>query len=203
MLPPNSVFPIAVHHPISRLSHSEPSSSTPSPAPSLESITSECLAKAADNLNDGSVPKSSSEPTVHAPAASTLSHSDSPLISVPSGEGPTVLPACSTDSSLSSSSDLTGYGDEAQGGHLQTGRICLSGNLKTSPGNTFPKPPAGASPTPILLASELNSGSASNSPSPKAQPKVGSRHSWKLSIFFLSFPYSSPSLPTKAIHWHT
>ncbi|XP_013910390.1 PREDICTED: MICAL-like protein 1 [Thamnophis sirtalis] len=171
MLPPNSVFPIAVHHPISRLSHSEPSSSTPSPAPSLESITSECLAKAADNLNDGSVPKSSSEPTVHAPAASILSHSDSPLISVPSGEGPTVLPACSTDSSLSSSSDLMGNGDEAQGGHLQTGRICLSGNLKTSPGNTFPKPPAGASPTPILLASELNSGSASNSPSPKAQPK--------------------------------
>ncbi|XP_032077154.1 MICAL-like protein 1 isoform X1 [Thamnophis elegans] len=165
-----SAFPL-VHHPISRLSHSEPSSSTPSPAPSLESITSECLAKAADNLNDGSVPKSSSEPTVHAPAASILSHSDSPLISVPSGEGPTVLPACSTDSSLSSSSDLMGNGDEAQGGHLQTGRICLSGNLKTSPGNTFPKPPAGASPTPILLASELNSGSASNSPSPKAQPK--------------------------------
>uniref|UniRef100_A0A670XXP0 MICAL like 1 n=1 Tax=Pseudonaja textilis TaxID=8673 RepID=A0A670XXP0_PSETE len=141
-----------VHHPISRLSHSEPSSSTPSPALSLESITSECLAKAADNLNDASVPKSSSEPTVHAP-------------------GPTVLPACSTDSSLSSSSDLTGYGDEAQGGHLQTARICPSGNLKTSPGNIFPKPPAGASPTPILLASELNSGSASNSPSPKAQPK--------------------------------
>ncbi|XP_058045845.1 MICAL-like protein 1 isoform X2 [Ahaetulla prasina] len=160
-----------VHHPISRLSHSEPSSSTPSPAPSLESITSECLAKAADNLNDASVPKSSSEPTVHAPAASILSHSDSPLISVPSGEGPTVLPACSTDSSLSSSSDLTVYGDEAQGGHLQTARICSSGNFKTSPGNIFPKPPAGASPTPILLASELNSGSSSNSPSPKAQPK--------------------------------
>ncbi|KAG8138160.1 hypothetical protein E2320_004086 [Naja naja] len=160
-----------VHHPISRLSHSEPSSSTPSPALSLESITSECLAKAADNLNDAAVPKSSSEPTVHAPTASILSHSDSPLISIPSGEGPTVLPACSTDSSLSSSSDLTGYGDETQGGHLQTARICSSGNLKTSPGNIFPKPPAGASPTPILLASELNSGSASNSPSPKAQPK--------------------------------
>ncbi|KAM3833120.1 MICAL-like protein 1 isoform 1-T1 [Vipera latastei] len=160
-----------VHHPMSRLSHSEPSSSTPSPAPSLESITSECLAKAADNLNDASVLKSSSEPTVHAPAASILSHSDSPLISVPSGEGPAVLPGCSADSSLSSSSDLTGYGDEAQGGHLQTARTCSSGDLKTSPGDTFPKPPAGASPTPILLASELNSGSASNSPSPKAQPK--------------------------------
>ncbi|XP_007434465.1 MICAL-like protein 1 isoform X1 [Python bivittatus] len=165
-----SASPLA-HHPISRLSHSEPSSSTPSPALSLESITSECLAKAADNLDDASVPKSSSEPTVHAPAASILSHSDSPLISVPSGEGPAVLPGCSTDSSLSSSSDLTGYGDEAQGGHLQTARSCSAGNLKTSPGQVSPKPPAGATPTPILLASDFSSGSARNSPSPKAQPK--------------------------------
>ncbi|XP_063165123.1 MICAL-like protein 1 isoform X2 [Candoia aspera] len=165
-----SASPLA-HHPISRLSHSEPSSSTPSPALSLESITSECLAKAADNLDDVPVLKSSSEPTVHAPAASILSHSDSPLISAPPGEGPAVLPGCSTDSSLSSSSDLTGYGDEAQGGHLQTARSCSAGNLKTSPVQVSPKPPAGAAPTPILLASDLSSGSARNSPSPKAQPK--------------------------------
>ncbi|XP_061495069.1 MICAL-like protein 1 [Rhineura floridana] len=160
------------HHPISRLSHSEPSSSTPSPALSLESITSECLAKAADNLDETSVPKSSSEPTVHVPdASSVVSCSAPPLAGASSGEGPTPLPGCSTNSSLSSSSDLAGDSSKAQGGHPQTPQSCSAGNLKTIPGGISPKLLAGATPTPILLASDLSGGAARNSPSPKAQPK--------------------------------
>ncbi|XP_062989585.1 MICAL-like protein 1 isoform X1 [Elgaria multicarinata webbii] len=161
-----------VHHPISRLSRSEPPSSTPSPALSLESITSECLAKAADNLEETSVPKSSSEPAVHAPVASVvISCSDPPLASVSSSEGPVALPSGSTVSSLSSSSDLAGDGHEVQGGDLQTTRSCSAGNLKSIPGRVSPRPPAGATPTPLLLASDLSGGAARNSPSPKAQPK--------------------------------
>ncbi|XP_044296943.1 MICAL-like protein 1 isoform X2 [Varanus komodoensis] len=161
-----------VHHPVSRISHSEPSSSTPSPALSLESITSECLAKAADNLEETSVPKSSSEPMVHAPAASVVvSCSDPPLASVSSRESPAALPSGSTGSSLSSSSDLAGDGQEAQGRNFQTTPSCSSGNLDASPGRVSPRLPPSATPTPILLASDLSGRAATNSPSPKAQPK--------------------------------
>ncbi|XP_066489573.1 MICAL-like protein 1 [Tiliqua scincoides] len=158
-------------HPISRLSHSEPSSCTPSPALSLESITSECLTKTAGDLDETSVPKSSSEPTVHAPSASIESCSDPPLASVSSSEDPTVLPSCSANSSFSSFGDLAGCGTEVHGGTLQTTRSSSAGSLTSSPGRLSPKPPPGAAPTPILLASELCSGTARNSPSPKAQPK--------------------------------
>ncbi|XP_053109409.1 MICAL-like protein 1 isoform X2 [Hemicordylus capensis] len=165
-----SASPLAPH-PISRLSRSEPSSSSPSPALSLESITSECSAKAAVTLDETSVPKSSSEPTVHAPAACVVSCTDPSLVNVSSRESPTALPSCSTNSSFSSSSDLTGYGNEVPGGIAQTIRSRSVGNLEASPGRLSPKPPANAIPTPILLASELGSGTARNSPSPKAQPK--------------------------------
>ncbi|KAJ6658976.1 hypothetical protein lerEdw1_019613 [Lerista edwardsae] len=158
-------------HPLSRLSHSEPSSSTPSPALSLESIASECLTKTAGDLDETSVPKSSSEPTVHAPSAAITSRSEPPLASASSSEDPAALPGCSANSSFSSSSDLTGCGTEAHGGTLPATRSCSAGSLTTSPGRLSPKPPPGASPTPILLVSELGSGTARNSPSPKAQPK--------------------------------
>ncbi|KAH0616901.1 hypothetical protein JD844_028358 [Phrynosoma platyrhinos] len=157
------------HHSISRLSRSEPSSSTPSPALSLESITSECSAKASENLEETSVPKSSSEPMVHAPAASSTPCLDLPHAYI-SGEGPAVLPSCSAVSSLSSS-ELADSSSEVPEGNLQTTKSCSAGNMKTSSGQVSSKPLAGATPTPILLMSDLNSGSARNSPSPKAQPK--------------------------------
>ncbi|XP_077195604.1 MICAL-like protein 1 [Paroedura picta] len=161
-----SASPLA-HHPISRLSHSEPSSSAPSPAPSLESIASECLAKTDSNLDEASVPKSSSEPMVHAPAASAASSSGPRLDSISSGEIPAALPSCSPNSSFSSSSDLAMYGN---GVDLQATRSCSSGSLKTSLGRMSPKLPPGASPTPVLLPSDL-SGTVRNSPSPKTQQK--------------------------------
>ncbi|XP_048355547.1 MICAL-like protein 1 isoform X2 [Sphaerodactylus townsendi] len=161
-----SASPLA-HHPISRLSHSEPSSSAPSPALSLESITSECLTKTNGDLDETSVPKSSSEPTVHAPAASTVSCSGPPFTSPSSSEIPAAVPSCSTNSSFSSSSDLAAY---SNGTNLQATRSCSAGSLKISPGRMSPKPPPGASPTPILTTTDL-SGTVRNSPSPKAQQK--------------------------------
>nr|XP_020643391.1 MICAL-like protein 1 [Pogona vitticeps] len=156
------------HHSISRLSRSEPSSTTPSPALSLESITSECLAKAAVNLEEASVPKSSSEPMVHAPSMSSTSSSEPPVADISANGGSTVLPSCSAVPFFSSSSDL---GGEVQGGCLQTPRSCSAGTLENSSGEISPKLPAGSTPTPIVLVSDLSGGADKNSPSPKAQPK--------------------------------
>ncbi|XP_020643391.3 MICAL-like protein 1 isoform X1 [Pogona vitticeps] len=156
------------HHSISRLSRSEPSSTTPSPALSLESITSECLAKAAVNLEEASVPKSSSEPMVHAPSMSSTSISEPPVADISANGGSTVLPSCSAVPFFSSSSDL---GGEVQGGSLQTPRSCSAGTLENSSGEISPKLPAGSTPTPIVLVSDLSGGADQNSPSPKAQPK--------------------------------
>uniref|UniRef100_A0A8C3IER5 MICAL like 1 n=1 Tax=Chrysemys picta bellii TaxID=8478 RepID=A0A8C3IER5_CHRPI len=160
-----------VHHPISRLSHSEPSSSTPSPALSLESINSECSVKAAGDPDEASVPKSSSEPTVHVPAASKISCADTPLTSVSSSESPAAPASLSANSSFSSSSELASSSGEAQGGAQQTSKSFSDSNLKTSPSQLPPKPPASASPTPILLASDMGEGGPKNSPSPKPQLK--------------------------------
>ncbi|NWT30142.1 MILK1 protein, partial [Cardinalis cardinalis] len=155
------------HHPISRLSHSEPSSSTPSPALSLESINSESSAKVLGDTDEASVPKSSSEPTVHTPAAAKTCSAEAPLASVSSGESPAVPASLSTNSSFSSSS-LSG---EMQPSTLHTSRSISTGSLKTSPSRLPPKPPAGASPTPILLASDGGAGSPKTSSSPKPQLK--------------------------------
>ncbi|XP_014112176.1 PREDICTED: MICAL-like protein 1 isoform X1 [Pseudopodoces humilis] len=154
------------HHPISRLSHSEPSSSTPSPALSLESINSESSAKVLGDTDEASVPKSSSEPTVHMPAAAKTSSTDAPLASVSSSESPAVPASLSTNSSSSSSSKLASLS-----GEMQTSRSISTGSLKTSPSRLPPKPPAGASPTPILLVSDGGSGSPKTSSSPKPQLK--------------------------------
>uniref|UniRef100_A0A8C8VLL4 MICAL like 1 n=1 Tax=Pelusios castaneus TaxID=367368 RepID=A0A8C8VLL4_9SAUR len=160
-----------VHHPISRLSHSEPSSSTPSPALSLESINSESSAKAVGDLDEASVPKSSSEPTVHVPAASKISSADTPLTSISSSESPAAPTSLSTNSSSSSSSELASSSGEAQGGAQQTSKGFSDNSLKTSPSQLLPKLPAGASPTPILVASDEHGGGSKNSPSPKPQLK--------------------------------
>ncbi|NWI03879.1 MILK1 protein, partial [Tichodroma muraria] len=159
------------HHPISRLSHSEPSSSTPSPALSLESINSESSAKVLGDTDETSVPKSSSEPTVHIPAAAKTSSTEAPLASVSSSESPAVPASLSTNSSFSSSSELASLSGETQPSTLHTSRSISTGSLKTSPSRLPPKPPAGASPTPILLASDGGAGSTKTSSSPKPQLK--------------------------------
>ncbi|KFP51217.1 MICAL-like 1, partial [Cathartes aura] len=165
-----SASPLA-HHPISRLSHSEPSSSTPSPALSLESINSESSAKVLGDTDEASVPKSSSEPTVHTPTATKTSSTDTPLASVSSSESPAAPASLSTNSSFSSSSELASFSGEAQPSTPHASRSVSTGSLKTSPSRLPPKPPAGASPTPILLASDRGAGSPKTPSSPKPQPK--------------------------------
>ncbi|XP_074864950.1 MICAL-like protein 1 isoform X2 [Carettochelys insculpta] len=180
-----------VHHPISRLSHSEPSSSTPSPALSLESINSECSAKAAGDLDEASVPKSSSEPTVHVPAVSKTCCADTPLISISSCDSPAAPASLSTNSSSSSSSELASSSGEAQQGAQQPSKSVSGSTLKTSPSRLPPKPPAGASPTPILLASDMGEGSPTNSPSPKPQLKSSCKEN---PFNRKSSPVASPSV---------
>ncbi|NWI64399.1 MILK1 protein, partial [Todus mexicanus] len=165
-----SASPLA-HHPISRLSHSEPSSSTPSPALSLESINSESSAKVLGDTDEASVSKSSSEPTVHTPTTTKTSSTDMPLASVSSSESPAAPASLSTNSSFSSSSELASFSGEAQPSTLRASRSISTGSLKTSPSRLPPKPPAGASPTPILLASDGVAGSPSTPSSPKPQLK--------------------------------
>uniref|UniRef100_A0A8V0Y126 MICAL like 1 n=1 Tax=Gallus gallus TaxID=9031 RepID=A0A8V0Y126_CHICK len=158
-------------HPVSRLSHSEPSSSTPSPALSLESINSESSAKVLGDTDEASVPKSSSEPTVHTPTATKTSHTDTPLTSISSSESPAAPASLSTNSSFSSSSELASFSGEVQNSTPHASRSVSAGSLKTSPSRLPPKPPAGTSPTPILLASEGGTGSPKPSSSPKPQLK--------------------------------
>ncbi|XP_064310728.1 MICAL-like protein 1 isoform X1 [Phalacrocorax carbo] len=165
-----SASPLA-HHPISRLSHSEPSSSTPSPALSLESINSESSAKVLGDTDEASVPKSSSEPTVHTPAATKTSSTDTPLASISSSESPAAPASLSTNSSFSSSSELASFSGEVQPSTPQASRSISTGSLKTSPSQLLPKPPAGASPTPILLAPDGGAGSPRTPSSPKPQLK--------------------------------
>ncbi|KAM6093465.1 MICAL-like protein 1 isoform 1-T1 [Chlamydotis macqueenii] len=162
---------LLAHHPISRLSHSEPSSSTPSPALSLESINSESSAKVLGDTDEASLPKSSSEPTVHTPTATKTSSTDVPLASISSSESPAAPASLSTNSSFSSSSELASFSGEAQPTTPHASRSVSTGSLKTSPSRLPPKPPAGASPTPILMASDGGSGSPKTPSSPKPQLK--------------------------------
>ncbi|XP_026718780.1 MICAL-like protein 1 [Athene cunicularia] len=162
---------LLAHHPNSRLSHSEPSSSTPSPALSLESINSESSAKVLGDPDEASVPKSSSEPTVHMPTATKTSSIDMPLASVSSSESPAAPASLSIHSSFSSSSELASFSGETQPSTPHTSRSVSTGSLKTSPSQLPPKPPAGASPTPILLASSEGARSPKMASSPKPQLK--------------------------------
>ncbi|XP_074127775.1 MICAL-like protein 1 isoform X2 [Sminthopsis crassicaudata] len=81
-----SASPLALHPPgppTPRLSHSEPPSSTPSPALSVESLSSEGSVPAPGEPEPPAVPKSSSEPSVHAPAPASLSASSSEELAPP------------------------------------------------------------------------------------------------------------------------
>lgn len=124
------------------------------------------------DTDEASVPKSSSEPTVHTPTATKTSHTDTPLTSVSSSESPAAPASLSTNSSFSSSSELASFSGEVQNSTPHASGSISAGSLKTSPSRLPPKPPAGASPTPILLASEGGTGSAKPSSSPKPQLKV-------------------------------
>uniref|UniRef100_A0A8C6R3K1 MICAL-like protein 1 n=1 Tax=Nannospalax galili TaxID=1026970 RepID=A0A8C6R3K1_NANGA len=138
-----SASPLVLH--ASRLSHSEPPSATPSPALSVESLSSESCSQTANQglLEPPAVPKSSSEPAVHAPGAhGTPGNSASP----------------SANSSLSSSGELVQPGGE----QLPQART------RGSPGT---KPCSGATPNPLLLAGDRSPAPSPGSSSPQLQVK--------------------------------
>ncbi|KAF2980344.1 hypothetical protein EK904_008282 [Melospiza melodia maxima] len=104
-------------------------------------------------------------------AAAKSSSTEAPLASVSSGESPAVPASLSTNSPFSSSGELASLSGETQPSTLHSSRNISTGSLKTSPSRLPPKPPAGASPTPILLASDGGAGSPKTSSSPKPQLK--------------------------------
>ncbi|XP_074083000.1 MICAL-like protein 1 [Macrotis lagotis] len=119
-----SASPLALHPPGPRLSHSEPPSSTPSPALSVESLSSEGSVPGPGELEPPVVPKSSSEPTVHVPGAST---------------------SLSATPSVSSSEELT---------QPCLDQASTSSSTSYAKGTPPTKPCVGAAPTPLLLVGE-------------------------------------------------
>lgn len=141
-----SASPLAIH--ASRLSHSEPPSATPSPALSVESLSSESSSHTAnaEPLEPPAVPKSSSDPAVHVPGT-------------PGTSGNSVTP--SANSSLSSSGELG----------QPSGEQMLQARTKGSAGTHSTKPFSGATPTPFLLAGDRNPAPPVGSASPQLQIK--------------------------------
>lgn len=133
----------------SRLSHSEPPSATPSPALSVESLSSESSSHTAnaEPLEMPAVPKSSSDPAVHVPGT-------------PGTAGNSVTP--SANSSLSSSGELGQPGGEQ----------VPQARTRGSPGTQATKPFSGATPTPFLLAGDRSPAPSRGSSSPQLQIKV-------------------------------
>ncbi|XP_006865259.1 PREDICTED: MICAL-like protein 1 [Chrysochloris asiatica] len=143
-----SASPLALH--TSRLSHSEPPSSTPSPALSVESLSSEGFNQTSGGelLEPPPVPKSSSEPVVHAPGT------------------PGTSASISADSSLSSSGELV----QSRSDQTPQASPGLSTNARGSPGAQEAKPCSGAAPTPLLLVGDRSPASPGNT-SPQLQVK--------------------------------
>ncbi|XP_025138665.3 MICAL-like protein 1 isoform X5 [Bubalus bubalis] len=125
----------------SRLSRSEPPSATPSPALSVESLSSESSSQppSEELLEPPVVPKSSSEPAVHAPGTP------------------------GTSASLSANSSLSSSGELVQPSMDQTPQASpgLAPNTRGSPGHPPAKPCSGTAPTLLVLA-----GDKSPAPSP-------------------------------------
>ncbi|KAM4023450.1 MICAL-like protein 1 [Anomaloglossus baeobatrachus] len=130
--------PLARHsgHLISRLSHSEPPSGSPSPALSTESLPTEPSTK---DQESESVPKSSSEPTIH-----------SPTTSGPTNEGGADFLSHSTNShdqsQLSANTSLSSSGDLASTSEVQESlspekRDSSCDSLRASPSRPAPQPP--------------------------------------------------------------
>ncbi|KAM7115100.1 MICAL-like protein 1 isoform 2-T2 [Molossus nigricans] len=140
-----SASPLALH--ASRLSRSEPPSATPSPALSVESLSSEGSSQTASGglLEPPAVPKSSSEPAVHAPGT------------------PGTSASLSANSSLSSSGDTMDRMPQASPG--------LARNSRGSSGPQPAKPCSGAAPTPLLLVGDKLPVPFPGSASPQLQVK--------------------------------
>ncbi|XP_055458919.1 MICAL-like protein 1 [Psammomys obesus] len=138
--------PLALH--ASRLSHSEPSSATPSPALSVESLASESSSRTASvqPLEPPAVPKSSSDPAVHAPGTAGTS-------------GNSVTP--------SANSSPTSPGELGQPSSEQVPQARTRG----SPGSQATKPFSGATPTPFLMAADRSPAPSVGSSSPQLQTK--------------------------------
>ncbi|XP_049740362.1 MICAL-like protein 1 isoform X1 [Elephas maximus indicus] len=144
-----SASPLVLH--TSRLSHSEPPSSTPSPALSVESLSSESSSQTTSQelLEPPPVPKSSSEPVVHAPGP------------------PGTSAARSADSSLSSLGEL-GQPNADQMPQASPG---LTTNTRVSPDPQAAKPCSGTAPTPLLLVGDGNPAPSAGASSPQLQVK--------------------------------
>ncbi|XP_026926559.1 MICAL-like protein 1 isoform X2 [Acinonyx jubatus] len=142
-----SASPLALH--TSRLSHSEPPSATPSPALSVESLSSEGPGQTppGELLEPPVVPKSSSEPAVHAP--------DTPA----------------TSASLFASSSLSSSGELVQPSTDRTPQASpgLAPNTRRSPGPQPAKPCGGAAPTPLLLVGDKSPVPSPGTSSPQLQ----------------------------------
>ncbi|MEJ1271524.1 eukaryotic translation initiation factor 3 subunit L [Cricetulus griseus] len=141
-----SASPLVLH--ASRLSHSEPPSATPSPALSVESLSSESSSHTAnaEPLEPPAVPKSSSDPAVHMPGT-------------PGTSGNSVTP--SANSSLSPS------GEQGQ----PSGEQMPQARTRGSPSTQATKPCSGATPTPFLLAGDRSPAPSLGSSSPQLQIK--------------------------------
>ncbi|XP_015447102.1 MICAL-like protein 1 isoform X1 [Pteropus alecto] len=144
-----SASPLALH--ASRLSRSEPPSATPSPALSVESLSSEGSSQtpSGELLEPPVVPKSSSEPAVHAPGTP------------------------GTSASLSANSSLSSSGELVQPSMDQTPQANpgLAPSTRGSPGSQPAKPCSGAAPTPLLLVGEKSLVPSSGTSSPQLQVK--------------------------------
>nr|XP_024095638.2 MICAL-like protein 1 isoform X1 [Pongo abelii] len=144
-----SASPLALH--ASRLSHSEPPSATPSPALSVESLSSESSSQTAGGelLEPPAVPKSSSEPAVHAPGT------------------PGNPVSLSTNSSLASSGELV----EPRVEQMPQASPGLAPRTRGSSGPQPAKPCSGATPTPLLLVGDRSPVPSPGSSSPQLQVK--------------------------------
>ncbi|XP_026963410.1 MICAL-like protein 1 isoform X3 [Sagmatias obliquidens] len=144
-----SASPLALH--TSRLSHSEPPSATPSPALSVESLSSESSGQppGGEPLEPPVVPKSSSEPAVHAPGSP------------------------GTSASLSANSSLSSSGELVQPSVNRTPQASpgLAPNTRGSPGPPPAKPCSGAAPTPLVLVGDKSPAPSPGTSSPQLQVK--------------------------------
>ena len=158
---PTCVFVCTALH-TSRLSHSEPPSATPSPALSVESLSSESSSQppSGELLEPPVVPKSSSEPAVHAPGTP------------------------GTSASLSANSSLSSSGELVQPSVDRTPQASpgLAPNTRGSPGPPPAKPCSGAAPTPLVLVGDKSPAPSPGTSSPQLQVKVSASRSLKAAV---------------------
>ncbi|XP_023487096.1 MICAL-like protein 1 isoform X3 [Equus caballus] len=129
----------------------EPPSATPSPALSVESLSSESSSQTptGELLEPPVVPKSSSEPAVHAPGT------------------PGTSTSISANSSLSSSGELV----QPSVARMPQASPGLAPSATGSPGPQPAKPCSGAAPTPLLLVGDKSPVPSPGTSSPQLQVK--------------------------------